>query len=109
MPRYCYCCTGRAIATAGMRMPRYCYCWDANAALLLLLERECRATANATAINTVMQDAMTTRVIKQSIAPSIEFIRAASSHPQELPHLRAGPQHSATGRLVVLVRPGSTQ
>ncbi len=47
MPRYCYCCTGRAIATAGMRMTRYCYCWDANAALLLLLERECRATATA--------------------------------------------------------------
>ena len=28
-------------------MPRYCYCWNANAALLLLLERECRATATA--------------------------------------------------------------
>ena len=39
MPRYCF--------SVGMRMPRYCYCWDANAALLLLLERECRATATA--------------------------------------------------------------
>jgi hypothetical protein len=28
-------------------MPRCCYCWNANAALLLLLERECRATAIA--------------------------------------------------------------